>query len=506
MHVMTAVRDGTATGAVVVDGRPFGLLIDGVERPAVSGRTFPSSDPATGEVVGWFAEAGPEDVDAAVAAARRAFEGPWRRVSATERGRILQRTAHAVTAHRELLARLETRDCGKPLAQARQDLDIAARYLELFGNAAQSLQGHQIPVGHEVFDFTVREPFGVSAQINAWNFPINMAARSIGAALAAGNTVVVKTPELAPLTTALLGRLLTGAGLPPGVVNIVHGSGAVAGAALAGHPGVDLVTFTGSTGTGRKVAGAAAQQLTPTVMELGGKSPVVVFADADLDAVTRQLASGFVEANGQSCDLPSLLLVQHEVAGPVLDALARRVGRFTLGPGLGDPDVAALVSEDQRARVAGYVDTAVREGARVVIGGRAPADPHLAGGWFYEPTVLADVRPGSTVAREEIFGPVLAVMEFRDEAEAIELANASDYGLAAFVWTNDARRSLRVARDIRAGQVFVNCFTSGDNPLLPFGGFKDSGYGREKGVEALLTYSQTKNICLRAEEDHDDEG
>ncbi|MFI2666883.1 aldehyde dehydrogenase family protein [Micromonospora carbonacea] len=474
----------------------FGLLIDGTETAASAGERFASHDPATGEVVGWFARAREADVQAAVASARAAYEDVWRDVSATERGRLLQEVARRIRGQAEDLAVAEARDCGKVLTQARSDVAVAARYFEFFGSAATALHGEQIPVGPDVVDFTTREPHGVCAQINAWNFPLNMAARSLAAALAAGNTTVLKTPELAPYNTAVLGRIVTEAGLPPGVVNIVHGFGAEAGAALSSHPDVDLVTFTGSVGTGRAVAASAAANVTPCVLELGGKSPTVVFPDADLDEVADQLARGFVEANGQSCDLPSLAVVHADVHDEFVDRLVRRVEKFTVGPGVDDPDVGALISEQQRARVEAYVAGAVEQGVRVLTGGGRPGRTDLDSGWFVEPTVLVDVTPGMTVATEEIFGPVLSVVQFATEDEAVAIANGTAYGLAAFVWTRDLGRGMRMTRRIRAGQVYLNCFTSGDSPMIPFGGVKRSGYGREKGFEALRTYTQVKNICI----------
>lgn len=480
----------------VLQSVDYGLIINGEEVDASYRERFDADDPATGRAFATVALGREVDVNRAVAAARKAFTGEWSRISATERGRLLQRAAARLLQIEEPLARLEARDCGKPLDQARADVRTAARYLELFGNSASALHGSQIPVAPDVLDFTIREPFGISAQINSWNFPINMAARSLGAALAAGNTVVIKTPELAATSTTVLGRVLHDVGLPGGVVNIVHGYGADVGAALSSHPDVDLITFTGSVPTGRSVAANAARNLIPCVLELGGKSPVVIFDDADIERAARQLATGFTEANGQSCDLPSLVLVQESRKDEFIRELADHVDRLRIGPGLENPDVSALISRQQRDRVAAFVDHARLAGATVVRGGCVPSGPEIEDGWFYEPTILSDVQPHMAVAREEIFGPVVSVMTFEDEAEAVTMANASAYGLSSYVWTRDTGRALRMSLAIRAGQVYVNCYSSGDSPMLPFGGFKKSGYGREKGVEALKTYTQTKNICL----------
>jgi acyl-CoA reductase-like NAD-dependent aldehyde dehydrogenase len=298
------------------------------------------------------------------------------------------------------------------------------------------------------------------------------------------------------LNTAVLGQIVTEVGTPPGVVNILHGSGRVCGQALAGHPEVNLVTFTGSVATGRSVAAAAAANVVPCVMELGGKSPTVIMDDADLELAADELSTAFIDANGQSCDLPSLALVHDDVHDEFVDLLVSRVRRFTIGAAVVDPDVGALISEQQLHRVEGYVAAAVREGAAVAVGGGRAAGPGLDRGWFMEPTVLTGVSAGMQVAREEIFGPVLSVVPFADEKQAVALANGTEYGLAGFVWTRNIGTALRLTREISAGQVYVNCFSSGDSVVTPFGGFKRSGYGREKGATALHTYSQLKNICL----------
>jgi aldehyde dehydrogenase (NAD+) len=471
------------------------LVIGGASRPASTNGFFQTLNPATSSVLAEVAQATRGDVDDAVAAAREAFS-EWRKLKPADRGRLLLALSFAIAADRETFAELETLDTGKPLAQGRADVDAAARYFEFYSGLADKILGTTIPLGDDFLDYTLREPLGVSAQIVPWNYPLQIGCRGTAAALAAGNSVVLKPASEAPLTLVRLVRLALEVGFPPGVLNVVTGPGSDVGAGLAAHPDVNQITFTGSVEVGIQVMEAAARNVVPVVLELGGKSPNVVFGDADLDQAVPVVLRAILQNAGQTCSAGSRLLVQRSIADEVLSRLADLMRAVRIGPGIEDPDLGPLISRRQLEHVDGMVAEAAREGAEIVTGGAASADAAAHGGFFYAPTLLV-ARPDAAIARDEVFGPVLAAVAFDDDEEAVALANGTEYGLVAGVWTRDVRRAHVMAREIASGQVFVNGYGAGGGVELPFGGYRKSGFGREKGIEGLGSYLQTKNVCIR---------
>lgn len=468
-------------------------IIDGGEVSA--GQTFQDLDPSTGDVLAEVARCGADEVDSAVKAARRAHEETWRNATPAERSRVLHRISEGIRAAREELARLESQDTGKPLRQAFTDVDVAARYFEFYANCIESLYGDTIPALSDVFVYTLREPFGVTGHIVPWNYPIQIASRSVAPALAVGNCCVLKPAEDTPLTALRLARIALDAGLPPGALNVVPGYGEEAGDALAHHPDIDHLSFTGSVEVGVLVSKAAAERVIPVTLELGGKSPNVVFADADLDAAVPVIVNSILQNAGQTCSAGSRLLVDASVHDRVVEAVAAQFEKATIGPGLQDPTLGPLINADQLARVSGYVDRA-RGGAtaRLVTGGSRPED---LSGYFYRPTLFDNVAADSPLALEEVFGPVLAALPFKTMEDARQIANSTDYGLIAAIWTRDVARAHRLARDIKAGQIYINNYGAGGGVELPFGGYKRSGHGREKGYEALREFTQTKTVAVK---------
>jgi acyl-CoA reductase-like NAD-dependent aldehyde dehydrogenase len=471
--------------AIFVDGR----------RASDGGATLDVVDPATGAPFGAIVRGGPQEVDRAVRSAHATFASDaWRRMPAADRGRILARIAESLRAHEEELARLEARDVGKPVTQARNDVRGTARYFEYYGGMADKVGGETIPVRWGALDLTVREPYGVAAQIIPWNFPLLMGGRGIAPALAAGNCVVAKPAEDASLGILRLAELAAEAGLPAGAFNVVTGLGSEAGAALVRHPLVRHVTFTGSVATGKAIMQMAAEGIKPVALELGGKSPNIVFADADLAAAAELVVRASLYNAGQVCNGCPRLLVARAVRDALVDAVAQKYAAMRLGDPLDDPDLGPLNSARHRDKVENAIAAAGREGATVERYAAAPADARLAGGFFARPAIVTGVSAQHRVFHEEIFGPVLTVTVFDDVDEAIALANATEYGLNAGVFTRDLNTAMVVAQRLEAGQVYINGWGTGGGVEVPFGGYKHSGFGREKGFAGLLHYTQVKSI------------
>jgi aldehyde dehydrogenase (NAD+) len=473
-----------------------GVLIDGAWREAAGGR-LPVEDPSTGEVFGSIAAGGAGEIDEAVAAARRALDGPWGALAAAERGRLLARIGTRVLEEAETLARLEAMDVGKPLRQARADALALGRYLEFYGGAADKLAGQTLEYQRGYTVYTLREPHGVTGHIIPWNYPMQIIGRSVVGALAAGNAAVLKPAEEASLTALAFARIATEAGLPPGALNVVPGRGEDAGAALAAHPHVDHISFTGSGEVGALIQAAAAPRAAPVTLELGGKSPQLVFDDADLDEALPFLVNAGIQNAGQTCSAASRILVQRGVYDEVVERMAARYGALRVGPAIADLDVGPLISARQKGVVEDYLRL-VDAGEGLSIAGRATimADAP-AGGHYVAPALVVGAGGGHRLAQEEVFGPVQVVIPFDDEDEAVAIANGTPYGLVAGAWTASGARQFRLARRLRAGQVFINNYGAGGGVELPFGGVKRSGHGREKGFEALYAFTTLKTVAVK---------
>lgn len=463
-----------------------------------SGRYIPSYDPTNAEP--WYdvADAGAEDVDTAVQAAKKAFADPaWRHLTQTDRGKLLRRLADLVAEHADELAAIETRDNGKLLKEMRAQLRAAPDSYLYFAGMADKLQGDTVPVNKlDMLNFTLREPIGVVGMISPWNSPLMLLTGTLAPCLAIGNTVVVKPSEHTSASTLALAELIARAGFPAGVFNVVTGNGATAGEALTLHPDVVKIAFTGSTATGRRIAANAASRLVSCQMELGGKSPHVVFGDVDLDRAVNGVVAGVFAAAGQTCIAGSRCFVEAGVYEAFVERLVERTARIRIGhPTDPETELGPLALAAQLDKVEQYVGYGVADGARLAIGGRRPQREALAKGWYYEPTVLADARNDMRFMRDEIFGPVVGVVPFSDEAELMALANDTNYGLAAGIWTRDIDRAMRFARNVDAGTVWINTYRSAAF-MSPSGGFKESGYGKRGGFEVMREFSRLKNVVV----------
>jgi acyl-CoA reductase-like NAD-dependent aldehyde dehydrogenase len=491
MPTATAAQLESESAREFIDSAPHRLLIGGERPDAADGRTFATIDPATGEPICEVAQAGPEDVARAVAAAREALEGPLRKVSPSKRAGLMYTLAELIKANLAELAELESLDNGKPLAAAKGDVAASVAHLRYYAGWPTKIEGETFPVSaRDLFCYTLREPVGVCAQIVPWNYPLLMAVWKIAPALAAGCSIVLKPAEQTPLTALRLGELTLEAGFPEGTLNVLTGDGET-GAALVDDAGVDKVAFTGSTVVGREIGAKCGRALKRVTLELGGKSPNIVLPDADLDSAAKGSFLGLYSNSGQACNAASRLFVQSSIFDEMVERLAAFARDAKVGPGL-DPNTefGPVISDEQFGRVSGYIDSGLAEGAEAVVGG-TPGDGN--GGYFIDPTLFTGVEDGMKIAREEIFGPVLVAQPFEDLEEVARRANDTEYGLAAGLWTRDISRAHKLAALLKAGSVYINTWGAGD-PSVPFGGYKASGIGREKGHHNLDAYLETKSV------------
>ena len=464
--------------------------------PSTSGQTIVMLDPSDGQPYDEIQRSNAADIDQAVGAARAGLNSAWSKLGAAERGRLLMRLSQKITEHAAELSRIEQRDCGKPTKQANADATALARYFEFYAGACDKLHGETIPYLDGYSVLTWREPHGVTGHIVPWNYPMQIFGRSVGGALAAGNVCVVKPAEDACLSLIRVAQLAAEVGFPAGVINIVTGYGHEVGDALARHPGIDHISFTGSPSVGTLIQQVAAERHCPVTLELGGKSPQIVFADADLDATIPAIINAIVQNAGQTCSAGSRVLIEQAIYEPLLARLGQAFKKLRVGPAILDLDVGPLIRQTQQQRVRKFLCDAQAAGIPTVAQGQVIAEAP-ASGFYQAPTLLRDVPVAHRVAQEEVFGPVLCAMAFRDEGHAIELANATQFGLVAGVWTADGARQFRMARRLRSGQVFINNYGAGGGVELPFGGVKSSGHGREKGVEALYGFSTLKTVAIK---------
>ena len=464
--------------------------------PSSSGRTLAVIDPSDGQPFDEIQRSNADDIDAAVHAARQCYQAVWQRMAPVDRGRLLQKLSAKVLEHADELTALEQRDCGKPTKQARADAVALARYFEFYAGACDKLHGETIPYLDGYSVLTWREPHGVTGHIIPWNYPMQIFGRSVGGALAAGNVCVVKPAEDACLSLIRVAQLASEVGFPPGAINIVTGYGHEVGDALARHPGIDHISFTGSPKVGTIIQQVAAERHCPVTLELGGKSPQIIFADADLDAAVPVVLNAIVQNAGQTCSAGSRVLIDSLIYEPLLERLGHAFEKLRVGPAAMDLDVGPLIRQSQQQRVWDFLSDAQVAGIPMVAQG-VVVDEAPEGGFYQAPTLLRDVPVGHRLAQEEVFGPVLAARAFQDEDHAVELANATQFGLVAGIWTRDGARQFRMARRVHSGQVFINNYGAGGGVELPFGGVKSSGYGREKGFEALYGFTTLRTVAIK---------
>jgi aldehyde dehydrogenase (NAD+) len=464
--------------------------------PSSSGRTIAMIDPSDGQPFDDIQRSNAADIGVAVGAARQCLDAVWRKHSAAERGRLLMRLSMAVTEHADELALIEQRDCGKPTQQARADAAALARYFEFYAGACDKLHGETIPYQNGYSVLTWHEPHGVTGHIIPWNYPMQIFGRSVGGALAAGNVCVVKPAEDACLSLIRVAQLAADVGFPAGAINIVTGYGHEVGDALARHPGIDHISFTGSPRVGTLIQQVAAERHCPVTLELGGKSPQIVFADADLDSAIPAIINAIVQNAGQTCSAGSRLLVDQQIYEPLLERLGQAFDRLRVGPANMDLDLGPLIRQSQQQRVWDFLSDAQVANIPMVAQGQI-VDEAPDTGYYQAPTLLRDVPVLHPLAQQEVFGPVLAAMSFRDEDHAVELANATQFGLVAGIWTRDGARQFRMAQRVKSGQIFINNYGAGGGVELPFGGVKSSGYGREKGFEALYGFTTLKTVAFK---------
>lgn len=449
------------------------MYIGGQWSESESNKTITVLNPADGSMLTTIPRGTEKDVDRAVKEARKAFESHvWKSFSPYKRGKILNEVAAKIRKNKDLLAGLETMDVGKPLSQAKNDVEVAARYFEFYAGISDKIMGETIPVEYGILDYTLREPVGITAHIIPWNYPIQIAARSVAAAIATGNAVVMKPAEDTPLTTLKLAELFADTELPKGLLHVVTGYGHEAGAALAAHPDVNHVTFTGSVKTGMKVMESAARNIVPVTLELGGKSPNIIFADCHMEEAVATVMKSIIQNAGQTCSAGSRLLVQNEIKEVFLSKLVNQMEKLTIGPGASDCDLGPVLNRKQFDRVMSFIDWAKVKGGKILTGGNRYIIPGMENGFYIQPTVIDEVTVNSCLTQDEIFGPVMTVYSFETEEEALELANGTSYGLVAGIWTNDLQRAHRMADKVKAGQVFINNYGAGGGIQMPFGGYK----------------------------------